>query len=87
MLLCQGGRCRQPQHAGHHRCDHQNIGKRSSCLNRQMQNITNLTNASSPEQTYAIMKGKIMHLGIVHHLHMFQSKHISSSGKRGEKTW
>ena len=25
MLLCQGGRCRQPQHAGHYRWDHQTI--------------------------------------------------------------
>ena len=52
-----------------------------------MQNITNIRNASWSEQTYAIMKGKIMQLGIMNHVFMFQSKHISFSGKRGEKTW
>ena len=46
-----------------------------------------IRNASSSEQNCAIMKGKIMQLGIVHHLYRFQSKHISFSGKRGEKTW
>ena len=45
---------------GHHRCDHQAIAKMASSRDHQMQNITNVRNASSSEQNCAIMKGKIV---------------------------
>ena len=95
MLLCQGGRCRQPQHAGHHRCDHQTNAKRSSLLwlSNHFKNGFILWSSNAKYYKHKIgasSSGRAnlcnheRHLGIVY---MFQSKHISSSGKRGEKTW
>ena len=79
----------KPMQKGHHCCDYQTISKMASYCDHQMQNITNIRSVRhhQAEQTYAIMKGKIMQLGIMNHVFMFQSKHISFSGKRGEKTW